>query len=149
MAFERIDAEALNQAREKGLIHRVVDNSAHGWHEAVYKVEFGPHILPGLTGADIKAMLEALIRFSGSPRTTLWIDITTDVIHGSLIDAIERLYHFEPNLYVSFKGSASHAPAPPLPSRLQAAVEKSASRRSMWHPLLCAEVDGRPSASGV
>lgn len=147
MAFERMDARALVLAREKGLAHRTLDNTAYGWHEAVYKVEFGPQIQPGLTGAEIKAMLEALIRFSGSSRTTLWLDITTDLIHESVIDAIERLHHFEPSLYVSFKGQASHGPAPALPDRLQDAVEKASARRRMWHPVLCIEVEGKPSAS--
>lgn len=146
MAFNRIDAEALSHAREKGLAHRTLDNTEHGWHEAVYKVEFGPQIQPGLTAAEIKAMLEALIRFSGSPHTVLWLDITTDLIHETVIEAIDRLGHFEPSLYVSFKNLASHAPAPPLPKRLQDVVEKTASRRHMWHPVLCFEVVGKPSA---
>jgi hypothetical protein len=145
MAFERVDSEALNKARERGFIHRVIDNDAHGWYEAVYQIEFGPQISQGFSAAEIKALLEALIRFSGSHLTTLWLSITTDIIHESVIEAIERLEHFEPRLYVSFKGMASHAPAPPLPDRLQAAVEKSAGRGQMWHPVLCAEVDSKPS----
>jgi len=145
MAFQRQDAEALEIARERGLVHTGPSYTQHGWNEAVYKVEFGSHIKPELTAGELKAMLEALLRFSGSHLTVIWLDITTDVVHEAVIEAIERLWHCEPKLYVTMGGRASHAPAPPLPDRLQAAVEKSASRGKMWHPVLCTLVDGKPS----
>lgn len=145
MAFQRQDAAALDIARERGLFHTSPSYTQDGWCENVYKVEFGPHIKPDLTASELKAMLEALLRFSGSHLTVLWIDITTDVVNEVVIEAINRLWHFEPKLYVTMKGRASHAPAPPLPDRLQAAVEKSAARGKMWHPILCTQVDGKPS----
>jgi hypothetical protein len=145
MAFDRIDSDALNKARERGFTHRSINNSAHGWYEEVYKIEFGPQISQGFTAQEIKAHLEALIRFSGSHLTVLWLDITTDIIHEAVIEAIERFEYFEPRLYVTYRGMASHAPAPPLPERLQAAVEQSASRGMMWHPVLCSEVPSKPS----
>lgn len=145
MAFENIDRDALERARARGFTYTTVNASAHNWHEAVYRIDFGPHVAQGFDAGEIKGLLEALLRFSGSERTTLWVDITTDMVHESLIDAIERFWYMEPNLYVSFKNMASHAPAPELPERLQAAVEKVASRRMMWHPIRCTEVRARPS----
>lgn len=145
MAFQRQDAEALEIARERGLVHTSIRYSEHGWHEYVFKVEFGPHIKPELTASELKAMLEALLRFSRSNLTVIWLDITTDVLHELVIEAIERLWHFEPRLYVTMGARASHAPAPPLPDRLQVAVERSASRGTMWHPVLCIQVEGKPS----
>ncbi|NVD74562.1 hypothetical protein HUX88_29180 [Duganella sp. BJB1802] len=145
MAFQRQDAEALEIGRERGLVHTSISSTQHGWNETIYKVEFGPHIKPDLTGGEFKAMLEALLRFSGSHLTVIWIDITTEVVHEVVIEAIERLWHCEPKLYVTMGERALHAPANPLPDRLQAAVEKSASNGNMWHPALQTQVDGKPS----
>jgi hypothetical protein len=145
MAFQRQDAEALEVARERGLVHTSISNTQHGWNEAVYKVEFGHHIKPDLTAGELKAMLEALLRFSGSHLTVIWLDITTDIVHEVVIEAIEQLWHCEPKIYVTVGERASHAPAIPLPERLQAAVEKSASKGQMWHPILHTQVDGKPS----
>ncbi|MGJ7915548.1 hypothetical protein ACI48D_08765 [Massilia sp. LXY-6] len=147
MAFQNIDRTALDRARERGFTYTVVDTMAHDWFEMVFRIEFGTQVAQGFDALEIKGLLEALQRFSGSQRTTIWIDIQTDIIHEALIEAIERSWYFEPNLYVSFKHMASHAPAPPLPDRLQAAVEKVASGRRMWHPVLCTEVRARPSLS--
>jgi hypothetical protein len=147
MVFGRIDSKALEQAKARGFIHRSIDTTRHGWYEAVYQVKFGAQISQDFTAKEITALLEALIRFSGSHRTTIWLDITTDIVHESVIEAIERCWYFEPNLYVSFKDKASHAPAPPLPERLQAAVEKIASNRQFWHPVLMAQADANPARS--
>jgi len=147
MAFQKQDAEALEIARERGLVHTCPRYTEQGWNEYVFKVEFGPHIKPELTAGELKAMLEALLRFSRSDLTVIWLDITTDVVHELVIEAIERLWNFEPKLYVTMGERASHAPAPALPDRLQAAVEKSASRGRMWHPVLCVQVYGKPSDS--
>ncbi|UVW29196.1 hypothetical protein [Massilia sp. H6] len=145
MAFENTDRLALERARKRGFTYTIVDTSSYDWHEYVFRIYIGPHVAQGFDAGEIKGLLEALLRFSGSEKTTLWVDITTDIVHESLIEAIARFQYMEPNLYVSFKNMASHAPAPELPDRLQAAVEKAASRRMMWHPIRCTEVRARPS----
>jgi hypothetical protein len=145
MTFQRQDSEALEIARERGLTYSSIRYSEHGWNEYVFKVEIGTNLKPDLTAAELKGMLEALLRFSGSDLTVLWINITTNVLQELVTESIERLWNFEPKLYVTIGERASHAPAAPLPDRLQAAVEKSASRGMMWHPMLCTQVYGKPS----
>lgn len=147
MGFDRIDIEALENARARGFVHQVIDTTKYGWYEAVYKIEFGAQISQEFTAGEISALLEALIRFSRSCRTTIWLDITTDIVHEDVITAVEQCRRFEPNLYISFKQFASHAPAPALPARLQDAAEKAASKRKLWHPILCMEVDAHPARS--
>jgi len=147
MTFDRIDREALKRAMECGLVHQCIEYTHNGISDVVYKIEFGSHISPDFTSQEITAAIEALLRFSRSHTTTFWLDITTDIVHASLIEGIEKCARFEPNLYVSFKGQASHAPAPPLPERLQNAVQKATSNRRMWHPVLNSPVTANPARS--
>jgi len=145
MSFEQRDADALKRAQARGLTYTTIDTAAFGWTEYVFKLEFGPAIVQTFTAQELTATLEALVRFSGSETTTLWIDITTHIVHQTVIDAIEGCAYFEPNLYVTHFATASHRPAPPLPGALQRAVEKVASRRRFWHPGLNSEAPAHPS----
>lgn len=145
MSFEKKDKLALERGRLLGFCHRSIDTADTGWSEPVYRFEFGCEISPELTARDITAALEALVRFNGTEAVTLWIDITTDIIPETLIRALEGCWFFAPNIYVSHKEKASHRPAPPLPVRVQTAIEKIASTRHFWHPILRMETDAHPS----
>ncbi len=147
MSFDGIDRLALERARECGFVHEILHVPHGKMTEVVYKINFGPQISSDFVAKEIAAALEAFQRLSGSHITTFWIDITTDIVHVSLIEGIEKCAYFQPNLFVSFKDQASHAPAPQLPERLQDAVQKAASDRRMWHPILNTSVSANPARS--
>lgn len=147
MPFDRIDRAALERARECGFAHQSISATHDGFMEVIYKIEFGAQISPNLEAHEITAAIEALLRFSGSHTTIIWIDITTDIVHSNLIESIDKCARFEPNLYISFKDQASHGPAPELPDRLQNAVQGATSDRSMWHPVLKTMITANPAKS--
>lgn len=134
MAFEKRDADALNQAHEKHFAPISVDVGDH--QVFLMKLEVQNVVTIDAPAKRLADAMNAASRFyNDGNSTTVWLDITATEIPSFVAKAIEQIAGLPLGLVVTHGVRCSHPPGAHLPEQLLAATRDVQRDGWIWHPI--------------